>query len=100
MSLPVFLGIAALLLGVVGFGRAAAEFGLPGVIAYSKLVLSPSLVVIFFLFWTSGSFAGKFPRSLLPSNHALKKHSIVVVVLTGIAMVFSALFGVGWLVTR
>jgi hypothetical protein len=97
---PVLFGSIALLLGVIGFGRAVAEFGASGAVAFGKLVLAPVGIVIAWLLFAPVGYAGRFPRSYFPSNHALKVLFAAVVVLTGAALAASALFGVAWLVTK
>jgi hypothetical protein len=99
MSLPALLGAAAVILGLIGFGRAVLEFGAPGVIAYAKLVLAPAILALFILL-SPGRYAGEFPRSLLPSGQEWKLILTGVAVLTGIAFTLSALFGIAWLVTK
>jgi hypothetical protein len=95
LSLPVLLGAAALILGLVGFGRAVSEFGATGVIAFAKLILAPAVGVLLFFVLSAGRYTGGFP-----SNQAVKIIFIGVAVLTGMACAVSALFGVAWLVTR
>jgi len=100
LDFAVALGAAALILGAIGFVRAVIEFGVPGVIAFSKLVLAPAAIVIGFFLFAPGSFGGKFPRSLLPPNEALRVIFFVVLAFTGIAFAMSAAFGVAWLVAK
>ena len=92
MRLPVFLVAAALILGVIGFVRAEAEFGNPGVIAFAKLILGPSAVVLLLFVLAAGRYTGEIPR--------LRTVLIGVATLTGVASALSALLGVGWLVTK
>jgi hypothetical protein len=100
LDFAVALGAAALILGAIGFVRAVVEFGVPGIIAFSKLVLAPAAIVIGFFLFAPGSFGGKFPRSLLPSDEALQVIFFVVLAFTGIAFAMSAAFGVAWLVAK
>ena len=100
MDVAVSLGAAALILGVIGFVRAVAEFGTPGVIAFAKLVLAPVGIIVFLFISGPATYGGKFPRSLLPSSEALKIILICVLAFTGIAFALSAVFGVAWLVTK
>jgi hypothetical protein len=94
------LGAAALFLGVIGFVRAVVEYGVPGIIAFAKLVLAPAAVVIGAFLFGPGRYEGKFPRSLLPSNQALQVIFFVVLAFTGVAFAMSAAFGVAWLVAK
>ena len=92
MGSPVLLGAAALILGVIGLMRAVAEFGTPGAIAFAKLILGPAGAVLLLFVLGAGRYTGEIPR--------LRTVVISVAVLTGIACVLSALFGVAWLVTK
>ena len=92
MGRPVPFGAAALILGVIGLTRAVAQFGTPGVIAFAKLVLAPAAAVLLLFVLGAGRYTGEIPR--------LRNVLIGVAVLTGVACALSALFGVGWLVTK
>jgi len=91
LRLPVFL-VVALILGVIGFVRAAAEFGTPGIIAFAKLILGPAAAVLLLFVFGAGRYTGEIPR--------LRTVFIAVAVLTGIACALSALFGVAWLLRK
>ena len=91
MRLPVFLA-AALILGVIGFVRAAAEFGTPGIIAFAKLILAPAAAVLLLFVLGAGRYTGEIPR--------LRTVLIGVAVLTGVACAVAALFGVAWLLRK
>lgn len=92
MRRPAFLLAGALLLGLIGFARAEAEFGTRGVIAFAKLILAPAAGVLLLFILGSGRYTGELPR--------LRTVLITVAVLTGIASALSALLGVGWLVAK
>lgn len=92
LRLPGFLVAAALILGVIGFLRAVAEFGTPGVIAFAKLILGPAAAVLLLFVLAAGRYTGEIPR--------LRTVLITVAALTGIASALSALLGVAWLVTK
>ena len=92
MGRPLLFGAAALILGLIGFLRAVAQFGTPGVIAFAKLVLGPAAAVFLLFVLGAGRYTGEIPR--------LRSVLIGVAVLTGVACALSALFGVGWLVTK
>ena len=92
MHRPVLLVAAALILGVIGFVRAVAGFGNPGVIAFAKLILGPAAAVLLLFVLAAGRYAGEIPR--------LRTVLLGVAVLTGMACALSALFGVAWLVTK
>ena len=92
LGLPVFLGSAALILGIIGLVRAVAEFGTPGVVAFAKLILGPAAAVFLLFVLGAGRYTGEIPR--------LRTVLIGVAVLTGLACALSALFGVAWLVTK
>src|ERR1700747_2262859 len=86
LRLPVFLTAAALILGAIGFVRAVAEFGTPGVIAFAKLLLGPTAAVLLLFVLAAGRYTGEIPR--------LRTVLIGVAALTGMACALSALFGV------
>ena len=92
MRPTIFFVAAALILGVIGFLRAVAEFGTPGVIAFAKLVLGPAAAVLLLFVLAAGRYTGEIPR--------LRTVVICVAALTGVACALSALFGVAWLVTK
>jgi hypothetical protein len=92
LRLPVFLVAAGLILGVIGFVRAVAEFGTPGVIAFAKLILGPAVAVLLLFVLAAGRYTGEIPR--------LRAVVIFVGALTGVACALSAAFGVAWLVTK
>ena len=92
MRRSVLLVAAALILGVIGFVRAVAEFGNPGVIAFAKLILGPAAAVLLLFVLSAGRYTGAIPR--------FRSVFIGVAVLTGMACALSALFGVAWLVTK
>ena len=91
LGLPAFLG-AALILGVIGFVRAVIEFGTPGIVAFTKLILGPAAGVLVLFVLSAGRYTGEIPR--------LRIILIGVAVLTGMACALSALFEVAWLVTK
>lgn len=92
LRLPVFLATASVILGVIGFVRAVAEFGTPGAIAFAKLILAPAAAVLLLFVLAAGRYTGEIPR--------LRAVVIFVGMLTGAACALSALFGVAWLVTK
>lgn len=92
LSRPVFFVAVALIFGVIGCVRAVAEFGTAGVIAFTTLVVGPAAAVFLLFVLGAGRYAGEIPP--------LRPILIGVAVLTGMACVLSALFGVAWLVTR
>ena len=100
MDFAVALGAAALILGAIGFVRAAVEFGAPGIIAFGKLVLAPAVVVVGYYVLSPGWYGGKFPRSLLPSTQTLRVILFLVIACTGVAFALSAAFGVAWLMPK
>ena len=69
-----------------------AQFGTSGVIAFAKLILGPAAAVLLLFVLGAGRYTGEIPR--------LRSVLIGVAVLTGVACALSALFGVGWLVTK
>ena len=82
---------------LVGAPRAAVEFGGAGLIAYAKLIATPtvgaiSLYVYFFPLRTNGGF------SWLPSPRVLSDVGRGLLITTCVLLVAAALFGVGWLV--
>lgn len=100
MDFAVSLGIAAVVLGAIGFVRALLEFGVPGVAAFAKLVLAPAVIVVGYFLLSPSKYEGTFPRSLLPSNQALQVIFILVMAFTGVAFAISAAFGVAWLMPK
>ena len=92
MRLAASLVSAALILGVIGFVRAVAEFGTPGAVAFAKLILGPAAAVLLLFVLAAGRYTGEIPR--------LRTVIIGVAALTGVACAWSALFGVAWLVTK
>jgi hypothetical protein len=100
LDFAVSLGAAALILGAIGFVRAVVEYGVPGAIAFAKLVLAPAGIVIVYIVLSPTWYGGSFPRSLLPSNQALRVIFFAVIAFTGVAFAISAAFGVAWLVPK
>jgi len=92
LRLAASLVSAALILGVIGFVRAVAEFGTPGAVAFAKLILAPAAAVLLLFVLAAGRYTGEIPR--------LRTVVIGVAALTGVACAWSALFGVAWLVTK
>jgi len=92
LRLAASLVSAALILGVIGFVRAVAEFGTPGAVAFAKLILAPAAAVLLLFVLAAGRYTGEIPR--------LRTVIIGVAALTGVACAWSALFGVAWLVTK
>jgi len=88
----VLFAAAALMLGVIGFVRAVAEFGTPGAMAFAKLILGPAAAVLLLFVLAAGRYTGEIPR--------LRTVLIGVAALTGLACAWSALFGVAWLVRK
>jgi hypothetical protein len=100
LGYAISLGAAALILGAIGLIRAIAEYGVPGAIAFSKLIVVPILVVFWGFLFGPITYGGKFPRNLLPSNEALKVILLILLSLTGAGFALSAAFGVAWLVPK
>jgi hypothetical protein len=76
---------ACLLLSAVGLARAIAQYGEVGLLAYSKLLVGPFVVLIAAIYFS-------------PSDVTLKRACIVVLSITIAVLAASSLFGVGWLV--
>jgi hypothetical protein len=100
LDFVVGLGVAALILGVIGLARAVVEFGIPGLVAFAKLVLAPAALVVGYFLLYPNLFEGNFPRSILPSSHALRVILFILAALAGVTFAFSAAFGVAWLVAK
>jgi hypothetical protein len=99
---PALLGLsgAFVILVVVGFARALAEFGSDGLVAWCKLLLGPVAFGIWCTVILPGNPKDRGFRVLFPSGSALRAIFIGVAVLTAAALISAATFGVGWIVAK
>ena len=101
MANPVLVGGASALviLAVVGFARAIAEYGYAGLWAYAKLLLAPAVIFAGYIMWGSPFTGGRF-GGLIPASPTLKRLAIIVAVVTIIALAVTGIVGVGWLIEK
>jgi hypothetical protein len=99
---PALLGLAGgcVILVVVGFARALAEYGSAGLVAWCKLLLGPIGFAIWLIVILPGEPQARGLRVLFPSGRALRVISIGVAVITAAALISAATLGVGWIVSR
>jgi hypothetical protein len=103
MSALIGLAWAVGILGVIGLIRAVGEFGVPGLVAFAKLNLAPTALVLgFFIIGPLGitRWDDSGRRSFLPPKRIWKRTTIVVGIITCATLVLSAIVGVGWAVTK
>jgi hypothetical protein len=100
--MPALIGLlgAVIVLAVVGLMRAVSEYGHAGLIGWGKLMLSPMAILVVAVVLNPYRSKGNILRSMFPSDRALRILLIVVGIVTGVAAISSATFGIGWIVTK
>jgi hypothetical protein len=99
---PAVLGLlgAFVVLVVIGFARALAEYGSAGLIAWCKLLLGPVAFAIWCIVILPGDPKERGLRMLFPSGSSLRVIFIGAAVVTAAALVSAATLGVGWIVSK